>query len=436
MKDSATIRIACDVKDYLPLEDFIAFQGNLKSLSTKRYEELKQEIVSTGFAFPPYVWKGPKGERFILGGHQRIRTLQQMKTEGFHVPLVPIVYVFADNLKQAKRRVLQDVAQYGQVERQGLYEFMVDAEISMGDLAGSFAIPDASLDMNRFQAEFFDKNPGGMDGEDDIPAVPEEAKSKLGELYALGEHRLLCGDSTDPEVIGRLMGEERAHLIFTDPPWNVNYGADMEQGNAQGYKPRTIMNDHMNPAQWKEFVDGITRSLYTASKPGCPIYLVMSAQEWPVIDLSLREAGFHWSSTVIWAKDRLVLSRKDYHTQYEPIWYGWNGEGPRLSPVLDRKQSDLWQIQRPSRSDLHPTTKPVELVERAIMNSSKRGNVVLDLFGGSGSTLIASEKTGRRCFMTELDPRYVDVICKRFEELTGQKAKLVTPPTITRKRTS
>ncbi len=215
------------------------------------------------------------------------------------------------------------------------------------------------------------------------------------------------------------MGGARADLIFTDPPWNVNYGADMDENNAQGYRPRTIMNDSMKPEDWLKFCRALTGTLFIASKPGCPIYLVMSAQEWPIIDGALRDAGFHWSSTIIWAKDRLVMSRKDYHTQYEPIWYGWNETGPRLSPLEDRCQSDLWAIDRPSKSELHPTTKPIELVERAIANSSKKGDLVLDLFGGSGSTLIAATKVGRRSCLMELDPKYCDVILKRWAEMTG-----------------
>lgn len=260
--------------------------------------------------------------------------------------------------------------------------------------------------------------------EDTIPELPEEPVSKPGDLWKLGNHLLLCGDSTDPLSYERLLSDGHADLIVTDPPWNVNYGA-VEKGNAQGYKPRTIMNDHMDDSQWQDFVTGFCGQMSAFAKPGCPIYLVMSAQEWPVIDATLRDFGFHWSSTIIWAKDRLVLSRKDYHTQYEPIWYGWKDSGPRIVQVEDRKQSDLWQFDRPSRSDLHPTTKPVELIVRAIQNSSKRGSVVLEPFAGSGSTLIACEQTDRVCRAIELDPKYVDVIVKRWETLTGQKAELV-----------
>ena len=178
----------------------------------------------------------------------------------------------------------------------------------------------------------------------------------------------------------------------------------------------------MQADDWQQFCNDIANSLFVCTKAGAPIYVVMSAQEWPVIHVALNAAGFHWSSTIIWAKDSLVLSRKDYHTQYEPIWYGWNGGAARLMELEDRKQSDLWEMQRPKRSELHPTTKPVELVERALENSGKPGGIVLDLFGGSGSTLIAAEKTGRQCRTVELDPKYADVIIKRWQEYTGLKA--------------
>jgi DNA modification methylase len=258
---------------------------------------------------------------------------------------------------------------------------------------------------------------------DDIPGIEHvENRTRLGQLWKLGDHLVYCGDSTEEATFTRLMGDEKAHLIWTDPPWNVNYGADETHPS---WKPRTIMNDHMDQGQWDEFVAQFCRTLKDFSEPGAPIYLVMSAQEWPVIDRNLREVGFHWSSTVIWAKDRLVLSRKDYHTQYEPIWYGWNADAARLSPVEDRKQSDLWEVDRPSKSELHPTMKPIELVQKSIVNSSKPGNIVLDSFGGSGSTLIACEQTNRKCRMVELDPKYCDVIITRWEKFTGKTAELL-----------
>jgi DNA modification methylase len=259
---------------------------------------------------------------------------------------------------------------------------------------------------------------------DEIPELPADPITKPGDVWKLGDHIVICGDSTAPSTYEKLMGDNKAQIVVTDPPWNVNYG-DQKEGNIQNYKPRQIMNDNLGPL-FGEFCDGFVAQMKDNSAPGAMIYLVMSAQEWPVIHASLTTAGFHWSSTIIWAKDRLVLSRKDYHTQYEPIWYGWNDDGPRLSPLDDRKQSDLWQIDRPRVSELHPTTKPVELITRMLQNSSKPHDIVLEPFGGSGSTLIACEDTNRFCRAVELDPKYVDVIVKRWENHTGKKAELVT----------
>ena len=152
----------------------------------------------------------------------------------------------------------------------------------------------------------------------------------------------------------------------------------------------------------------------------------MSAQEWGPAMNELEVNGFHWSSTIIWNKDTFVIGRKDYHTKYEPIWYGWEASQPRLHPLKDRTQCDVWDVDRPKVSEDHPTMKPVELVARAITNSSARGDTVLDLFGGSGSTLMACEQTGRRCRTMELDPGYCDVIVRRWETYTGKTAERVS----------
>lgn len=261
--------------------------------------------------------------------------------------------------------------------------------------------------------------------EDDVPEVNEEAepRAKLGDVWQLGRHRLMCGDSTKQEDVEKLMAGAKADMAFTDPPWNVNYGA-VKEGNAQGWKPRKILNDFMGTEDFKTFMFQAFASLNAAQKDGAMTYVVMSAQEWGNMMLTLAQNDYHWSSTIIWNKDSLVLSRKDYHTKYEPIWYGWK-EGSRLCPLEDRKQSDVWDIPRPKKSDEHPTMKPVELVARAIQNSSRQGDIVIDLFGGSGTTLMASEQTGRACRMMELDPRYVDVIVDRWETFTGEKAVLL-----------
>ena len=240
--------------------------------------------------------------------------------------------------------------------------------------------------------------------------LPEDPISKRNDIWLLGRHRLMCGDSTLTEDIKALTDGKTVEMVFTDPPWNVNYGAT----DHPNWKSRTIQNDCMSTEDFKEFMDKSFARMAESMVVGGMAYVVMSAQEWGSLMPALADNGFHWSSTIIWNKDRLVLSRKDYHTRYEPIWYGWKDGAPRIHPLTDRQQCDVWDIPRPTKSEEHPTMKPVELVQRAIENSSKRGNFILDQFGGSGTTLIASENARRTCFMMELDPKYVDVIVNRY----------------------
>lgn len=257
-----------------------------------------------------------------------------------------------------------------------------------------------------------------LDAEEDDYTEPEQMKVDvvLGDLIEIGEHRLLCGDSTDADQVAKLMNGEKADFVFTDPPWNVDYG-NVKKDNKMGYKPRKILNDSMSTDDFKNFMDSTFLCMALFSKKGCPTYVVMSAQEWGNMMLSLCKNDYHWSSTIIWNKSSLVLSRKDYHTKYEPIWYGWLNGSPRLCPLKDRKQSDVWDVDRPSKSELHPTTKPIELLNIALNNSSKKKDLTLDLFLGSGSTMVASHQLKRKCYGMELDPKYCQVIIDRMLKL-------------------
>jgi len=238
---------------------------------------------------------------------------------------------------------------------------------------------------------------GGQIEEDnfDVDKATEEAEAepltKPGDIWLLGKHRLMCGDSTDIGAVAKLMDGKKAHMIFTDPPWNVNFGGTEHPS----WKRRNIKNDNMSKADFGEFLRKVFKSAASVCLTGAMLYCVMSAQEWGNLHLALEDSGVHWSSTVIWYKDSLVLSRKDYHTQFEPIFYGWLNGDKRLCPLEDRQQSDVWQFDRPKKSDEHPTMKPIALVGRAITNSSRQGDAVLDMFGGSGTTILACEQTER-----------------------------------------
>jgi DNA modification methylase len=242
---------------------------------------------------------------------------------------------------------------------------------------------------------------------------------QVGQVWRLGAHRLMCGDSTQRSDVARLMAGVLAQFLWSDPPWNVDYGGS----DHPAYGTRTMNNDNLGE-KFPAFVDLFVTQMRAFCEPGAPVYIVMGGQEWPVIDAALRKIGFHWSSTIIWLKDQLVLSRKDYHTRYEPMWYGWDNRAPRLTAVVDRKQSDVWEIDRPKKSEDHPTTKPLELVERSITNSSQPGAIVLDLFAGSGTTLIACERLGRVCRAMDNDPKYAAVCLERWSVATGQTPEL------------
>ena len=373
-------------------------------------------ISKVAASLQEYGWRQPivvDGDMVVVAGHTRLEAARNlgMKTEPIHIakglsPEQIKAYRLADN------RVGQEAGWDNKLLRLELEEL-------------KFA--DFSLNLTGFDGdeltELMSDPKEGLTDPDEVPELPKEPTAKRGDLWLMGNHRLLCGDSTNQTDLDILLNGQKADMVFTDPPWNVNYG-DIKTNNAQGYKPRKILNDGLAPEKWAEFVVDFCGAFYSITKPGAPIYVFMAAQEWPVVDGELRKAGFHWSSTIIWVKDRLVLSRKDYHTQYEPIWYGWNESTGRIKPVSDRKQSDIWNCQRPHRSELHPTTKPVELVERALANSSKRGAVIADLFGGSGSTLIGAQIQAKRAYLMELDPKYCDVIVERWQNFTGQTAVL------------
>jgi DNA modification methylase len=255
---------------------------------------------------------------------------------------------------------------------------------------------------------------------DELPP-PGPVRVQPGELWLLGEHRIICGSSTEPAVVDRVMAGELAHICWTDPPYNLAYEGGTRNKFGGNKKRAAIANDDLG-SSFAAFLTDAVAQIWRVSRPGAHVYVAMNTNELSTLDVALKGIGFHWSSTLIWVKESFTLCQKDYHAQFEAIWYGWRGDGPRLRPLEDRTQSDVWPIARPKRSDEHPTMKPVELITRALKNSSLRGDLVFEPFSGSGSTLIACEETGRRCRAVELEPKYVQVAIDRWEALTGKRA--------------
>lgn len=247
--------------------------------------------------------------------------------------------------------------------------------------------------------------------------APEEPKSKLGQVYQLGRHRLMCGDSTKPEDVKKLMNGVQADLLITDPPYNVNYEGKQDS-------KMTIKNDHQEADNFYKFLLAAFTNAKDNMKAGAAFYIWYASSEAVNFNRSAVDAGLSVRQELIWAKNQMIIGRQDYQWQHEPCLYGWADNGSH-SWYSDRKQTTILNFDKPQRSDLHPTMKPIPLFDYQIKNSSKSGDIVLDLFGGSGTTLMACEQNGRNAYLMEFDPRYVDVIIDRWEKFTGKTAKLI-----------
>lgn len=253
--------------------------------------------------------------------------------------------------------------------------------------------------------------------EDEVPKTQIRTVSQPGDLWVLGRHRLLCGDALSQDSLRRVLEGRNADMIFSDPPYNVNYKQNRKGRPDSGSR---IANDNLGD-QFEEFLYAACVQMLAVC--GGAVYLSMSSSELHTLYKGFTAAGGHWSTFIIWAKDRFTLGRADYQRQYEPLLYGWRA-GQEHFWNGARNEGDVWSVAKPKLNRLHPTMKPVSLIERAIRNSSRRGEVVLDPFGGSGSTLIACEKSGRRAAVVELEPKFVDVIVRRWEAYTHGEAQL------------
>jgi DNA modification methylase len=253
---------------------------------------------------------------------------------------------------------------------------------------------------------------------DEAPEIPVNPVSRPGDMWTCGEHRVLCGDATVLADVEKVLGGELADMCFTDPPYGVNY-ANSAKDKQRG-KHRPILNDHPGES-FEAMLRAANANILGATKGA--VYVCMSSSGLDTLQRAFREAGGKWSTFVIWAKHTFTLGRADYQRQYEPILYGWR-EGADHFWCGARDQGDVWFFDKPNRNDLHPTMKPVALVERAIRNSSKSRDIILDPFGGSGTTMIAAERNGRRTRLVELDPKYVDVSVQRWQSFVGAEATL------------
>ena len=414
MKAIKTISIKCDCKDFLKLEDMTVMQGNLKERNDTDYEKIKKSILTYSFSFPFFIWKSGK-TNYLIDGTGRHSCLLRMQEEGYIIPDLPVVYISCKDKKDAKQKLLRLNSQYGKMTKESVLEFAEDIDLNFDEIA----LPDSVIDFTDQSGEIAE-----TEGDDEVPEVEEKAVSKRGEMYELGNSILMCGDSTDAEDVARLMGGEKADMVFTDPPYNVNYS-----GRGEKNKLGHIKNDNMSENGFDLFCHDFFENYFNFMKPLSAIYVCHpDSASAPKIAFETNFAKFFKkASTIIWVKQSAGMGWQDYRAQHEPILYGWKEGSGKHQFFGDRTQTTIWNVKRENVQEyVHPTQKPVCLVEKAIKNSSKEQDIVLDLFGGSGSTLIACEKNNRKARLMELDPKYCDVIRRRYTKWAKENGKPIT----------
>jgi DNA modification methylase len=392
-----------------PIERLVGYARNARTHSDEQIAQIMASIREWGFTNPCLIT--PDGT--IVAGHGRVLAANRLG-------LKEVPCIVAEGWTEAQMRA------YVIADNKLALNAGWDSELLAIEL-DDLRLEDFDLDLLGFSANELDDllrgeetTTEGQADDDEVPELPEAPVSKAGDVWILSHHRLLCGDATDRDSYDRVLNGSPVDLIWTDPPYNVNYANSLKD-KLRG-KDRPILNDNLG-----EDFQGFLLAALEPMLSHCSgaAYIAMSSSELDTLQSAFRLAGGHWSTFIIWAKHTFTLGRSDYQRQYEPVLYGWP-EGIQRHWCGDRDQGDVWQIKKPVKNDLHPTMKPVELVERAIRNSSRPGDRVLDPFAGSGTTLIAAEKSGRIARLIELDPKYIDVIVKRWELFTGRTAMLET----------
>ena len=384
----------------LPIEELNPYENNAKLHPKEQIDQIVRSMEEFGNNDPIAIDEN----NVIIEGHGRLLALKQMGEK--EVPVIRLKHL-TDEQKRA----------YILAHNQLTLNTGFDEEILAAELESIVGIDMTDFGFDLDVVDVVEELTDVEEDSDFDVTPPKEPKSKPGDLYQLGNHRLLCGDSTSLDDVAKLMGGEQADMLLTDPPYNVAYEGATED-------KLTIQNDDMEDEDFRQFLRDVYASADSAMKPGASFYIWHADSEGYNFRGAAHDVGWTIRQCLIWNKNTLVLGRQDYHWKHEPCLYGWK-DGASHNWYGNRKQTTVMDFDKPTRNGEHPTMKPVPLFAYQMEMSSKKGDNVLDLFGGSGTTMIAAEQLGRNAYLMELDPRYVDVIVNRWEELTGHKAQLV-----------
>lgn len=443
------IKITCNVQDRISYKNLIVIQGDLKSLSQDGYQKLKKSILKHGIHSPCYVWQDPNdgGELKLLDGTQRVRAYGQLEAEGYVIPNVPIVRIDAPDINMAKQILLTLVSQYGKIEAQGLYEYALEAGINIEQLH-DFDFPD--FDLGNFEAEFFKDEPvGEIEGEDEIPENVE-SRAKPAEIYDLDGHRLMVGDSTNPEHVTKLMDGKKAEICFTSPPYvdqriYNNKELDLTLEKVASFIPASV--NHINA--FYNIVLGIVRKDKNIITYWDEFIKQGKDSDLKLLSWNIWNKGFGGSVGManamftidhefifVLGKDRKELNRivPNKHAGEYANHSGVRNQDGTISKAAPRDIHSHRQLgtvidcfgEKARNHDFdHPAMFPVKLPETYIEGCTDKGDIIYEPFCGSGTTIIAAEKTHRKCYAMEIDPHYADIIISRWEKFSGKKATLL-----------
>jgi DNA modification methylase len=394
--------------EWRSVSTLIPYARNSRTHSDEQIAQIAASIKEFGWTNPILI----DGDNGIIAGHGRLSAARKLGHE--EVPVIEL-----KDLTETQRKAYI-IADNRLALNAGWDNEMLTIELNEL-LADNFALDILGFDPKELAALLEPDVVEGLTDEDAVPDIPDEPKTKLGDIYQLGNHRLMCGDSTSIDAVDKLM-PETANMIFTDPPYLMDFTGGIHGDGSKSFNAKhgSIKNDKMSDKEGDDFLDAIN-SVITSKVDGA-FYITFYRLGINKYFASMERTGLKCRSLVIWDKGNHTLSNSDYMSMYEPMFYGWVNNHKFYG---GKNGMDIWRIKRTAKNDLHPTMKPVELVEKAVLDGSAINGIVLDLFGGSGTTIIACEKHNRHSRIMELDPKYCDVIVKRWEDFTGKKAMLV-----------